>query len=97
MRNKNICPVCGYVDLDFSPYDNHGSPSFEICPCCGVEFGYDDFSISHESLREKWVCNGFKWFSKHNKPPQGWNPIKQLEEASLKVKSFCFIYKDYSQ
>lgn len=42
---KNICPVCGFDGLDFKPYDEKGFGTFEICPCCGFEFGCDDFPI----------------------------------------------------
>lgn len=31
------CPVCDYPDLDEEPLF-----SWEICACCGTEFGYDD-------------------------------------------------------
>ena len=83
MLNKYTCPVCGYNNLDEAPYDNFGCPSYEICPCCGVEFGYDDSGKSHELLRDNWIRNGFKWFSKYNKPPKGWSPVKQLKDAKL--------------
>jgi hypothetical protein len=34
------CPVCGLDGLQ-EPGDAEFA-SFEICPCCGTEFGYDD-------------------------------------------------------
>lgn len=39
---RQICPVCGYDDLDEGPFTEGGYPTYEICPCCGYEFGYDD-------------------------------------------------------
>lgn len=36
------CPVCGYPDLEEPPYNEEGYGSFEICPNCGFQFGYDD-------------------------------------------------------
>ena len=58
----NICPVCGYNALHEPAYDRFGCASFEICPCCGIEFGYDDARRSHETLREPngslRVCRG---------------------------------------
>jgi len=52
------CPVCGHVGLMVKPYaiwpppdgvqlrppyeDILGSPSYEVCPQCGFEFGFDD-------------------------------------------------------
>lgn len=35
------CPVCGSDEVDL-PYANNGSASFEICPDCGIEYGFDD-------------------------------------------------------
>jgi len=46
------CPICGFPDLDEPPYDSDGeNPSFDICPCCGIEFGYEDCGRSHSELR----------------------------------------------
>jgi hypothetical protein len=67
------CPVCGFNKLEESPYDN-GSASFEICSCCGFQFGFDDDDqgYSFESYREDWIKRGFPFFSSHKKPPI-WN------------------------
>lgn len=35
-----LCLVCGY-DLGFAPWVGV-FPSDEICPCCGIQYGYDD-------------------------------------------------------
>ena len=40
MSKSCYCPACGFP-LEFEPWAN-GSPSDEICPCCGIQFGYDD-------------------------------------------------------
>ena len=77
-----ICPVCGYDGLEEPAYDVHGYSSFEICPCCGVEFGYDDATRSHEDLRAEWLANGARWWSKRDKPI-GWSPQKQLRDAGF--------------
>ncbi len=44
------CPVCGYPSLQEEPFY-----SYEICPCCGVEFGFDDegFDKGTEPLRAR--------------------------------------------
>ena len=58
MRKTNIeCPICGFQELDFYPYVD-GKPSFEICPSCFNQFGYDDVNTSHKSLREEWIDEG---------------------------------------
>jgi hypothetical protein len=59
-----ICPVCGYDKLQYPPYDEKGNESFEICHCCGFEFGYDDehSRFTFESYRIKWISEGASWF-----------------------------------
>lgn len=62
----------------------------EICPSCGIEFGYSDAQyyksgdISvYRNWREQWIKNGMKWT--HNdedslrEKPQNWNPKEQLK------------------
>ena len=82
MINKNIftCVVCGYDELDEPPYDEYGCSSFTICPCCGTEFGYDDYSIAHEVLRQRWVASGMKWWSTAVPEPVNFDPIAQLQK-----------------
>ena len=82
------CPACGF-DLEFSPWDE-GSPSDEICPSCGIQFGYDDAAGGDESARariyadwrRRWIEGGMKWWSKSARP-EGWDPKKQLRDAGL--------------
>lgn len=67
------CPVCRYSNLEFPPED------FNICPCCGTEFGNDDFDMTHEQLLAEWVKSGCIWWSKYEEPPEGWeSPIKSI-------------------
>jgi hypothetical protein len=37
-----ICNICGYPNLRLPPRDETGASHFNICPCCGCEFGYED-------------------------------------------------------
>jgi hypothetical protein len=78
----NKCPVCGYDELREPAYDCFGDPSFEICPCCGIEFGYEDASRSHESLRNDWIAKGMHWHSSVKAPPPGWDPVQQLRSVT---------------
>jgi hypothetical protein len=71
--------------------------SFDNCPCCSTEFGWsDDIKASGErgagkedrkeawaELRRVWIRGGMKFsFQKYGvKPPEGWDPVKQLTEA----------------
>lgn len=66
------CPICRYDKLTDPPADH------EICPCCGTEFGEDDYDKTHETLRWNWIARGMPWFSRQTKPPANWNPETQL-------------------
>ena len=78
------CPVCGWPELSEPPYDEFGSASFEICPCCGVEFGYDDEvkGETHQQARARWIADGMKWWSTSRPAPEGWNASLQLARIS---------------
>ncbi len=71
------CPVCGFLEMPYPPED------YNICPCCGTEFGYHDFSRTHSSLRRIWIDAGCRWFSSAMQLPAGWNPFLQLLKAGL--------------
>lgn len=83
-----FCPVCGY-NLGFSPW-NGSSPSDEICPSCGIQFGYDDSaggdlekrSMIYKKWRQDWINNGMKWYSKNDKP-KDWDPKQQLDNIKI--------------
>ncbi|CAN5165687.1 hypothetical protein BH11ACT3_BH11ACT3_01020 [soil metagenome] len=77
------CPVCGNDALKRPPYDEYDGATFSICPCCGIEFGYDDSRSSHSVLREEWIASGMKWWSSRNLAPEGWDPIAQLRRAGF--------------
>ena len=83
MGNK-FCKVCGY-ELGFAPWgENNNSPSFEICPCCGAEFGYDDYTTeSIKTYRSNWIKSGAKWFDP-NMMPNNWCLQQQLHN----IKNF---------
>lgn len=90
----NICPVCGYDKLLEAPYDKLGNPSYEICPCCNFEYGFDDDSegYSFESYRTKWIDEGFK-FSDETDQPKDWNKnnmTRQLEN----IKKVNFVSRN---
>jgi len=72
-----ICPVCGFDGLDAAPY---GAGEYEICPCCGFQFGVtdDNQGISFHEWREAWIEQGLPWTSKGRPAPLGWNAMEQL-------------------
>ena len=60
----NNCRVCGLHHDDFPWGEDGNSPSFAICKCCGVEFGYEDITIESASkYRTKWLEGGAVWSS----------------------------------
>ncbi len=85
MRNSDTftCPVCGFAGLSEPPYDAHGCASFEICPSCGTEFGYDDATWSHADIRKAWVAAGCPWRSQIIHPAPDWNAGEQLQNAEF--------------
>lgn len=84
-KNRNICPVCGYDKLLEPPYDQHQYPTYEICGCCGFEYGVDDGDKGYtfKAYREKWIKEGFPFNSPDEKPKE-WDEEmmrKQLENT----------------
>jgi transcription elongation factor Elf1 len=75
------CPVCGFSGLHEPHVDPTGSPTYSICPCCGVHFGADDVSKTHAELRREWIDSGMAWWSENESAPKGWDPRAQLEAA----------------
>jgi hypothetical protein len=76
------CRVCGYL-YSFPPWGKDGkTPTFEICDCCGVEFGYEDATLAAiHQYRSKWLSNGAEW----NRPeckPVNWDLEAQLAQIS---------------
>ena len=88
--NGYFCPVCSYRGLEHPPQD------FTICPCCGTEFGLDDFAPRPEDmrrawqeLRRAWLEDGARWFDPGTPQPPRWDPYLQLwgERDTLAVTS----------
>jgi len=67
----NTCPVCGFGM-------RYPAENYNICPCCGTEFGLDDAYTSRDELRVHWLREGAKWWSPVELPPQNWDPFRQL-------------------
>jgi hypothetical protein len=56
------CAVCGYRAAE-PPWGLDGTtPSFDYCPCCGVEWGYQDSSaVGIAKYRGEWLRHGAVW------------------------------------
>jgi hypothetical protein len=85
MNKSYNCPACGFP-LGFEPWSGE-SPSDEICPCCGIQFGYNDAAFGnpqrrselHENWRKQWTAKGMPWSSVGQPAPKSWNPAQQLQ------------------
>lgn len=76
-NNEYICRICGLIQ-DEPTWEEEVS-SHNLCPCCGVEFGYEDITlISIRQYRTKWIDLGYKWVEP-NLMPQNWDIDKQLK------------------
>lgn len=76
------CPVCGWQGLREPPYDSTGYPSYEICRCCGFEYGFDDGANgdTFSSYHDKWIERGMPWRNPEVRPPN-WDAAAQLSRA----------------
>jgi hypothetical protein len=93
-----ICPVCGFDKLVSPPSDEKGNESYDICSCCGFEYGVDDFNYglvnAFEKYRRDWVDNGAEWFYPSFRPIN-WNIDKQLKNiTSIKPIYMPFYLRD---
>jgi hypothetical protein len=80
-----FCPACGYPALEEAPRSSSGGGSFEICPCCGFQFGVtdDDRRFTYDEWRERWIAAGMPWRDEGiQPPPPGWDPRKQLQRLA---------------
>lgn len=70
------------------PYAAHfGEPSFQMCLCCGYEFGYHDEPetgrpVSFANHLKEWMAEGATWFD-DARTPQGWRIQDQLRGQKI--------------
>ncbi len=82
-KHYYICRVCG---LDLSeyysdpPWDPEGYGSQDICPCCGVQFGYQDSWLKGiKKHRTDWLAEGGNWRDPELKP-ENWSLEEQMKK-----------------
>jgi hypothetical protein len=64
------CRVCGLRQPTPPRGESGAAPTYEICDCCGVEFGYEDVTAeSARRFRQKWIATGLLWFAPDSRPP----------------------------
>jgi hypothetical protein len=73
------CPVCGFDDMPYPPVP------FNVCPCCGTEFGVDDRKKSYPILQQEWISQGMPWFDDITFPPVQWDRLAQLYSLRVPV------------
>ncbi len=79
-KDVNICRVCGLWH-DEPPWGEEGdTPTFNICECCGTEFGYEDATLKAiVASRTRWLSSGAKWHIPKFKP-ENWSVEEQLQQ-----------------
>jgi hypothetical protein len=84
MAQETLCPACEF-DLGEPPCQD-GSPSHEICPSCGLQFGYQDMKARgdradafYHGWRSCWLTHGGTWSGRGQKPPAGWSAEEQVK------------------
>jgi hypothetical protein len=87
------CPVCATTALDRPPYEIWpppagveifppygemlGMPSYDVCPSCAYEFGFEDnprgdaWPVSFAEYRDEWVREGRPLFEDGRFMPDG--------------------------
>lgn len=73
------CRVCGLLQSELPWGDDGQCPTYDICDCCGVEFGYEDCTVeATRRYRQKWIERGSPW-TRPESCPEAWDPEEQLE------------------
>ena len=72
------CRVCG-LRQESPPWGRDGqSPTFDCCPCCGTEFGFQDATVERvRRTRKQWLASGAQWQEPSERPP-AWKLERQL-------------------
>lgn len=72
------CRVCGLFQHERPWGDDGRSPTFAICSCCRVEFGYEDCTCaSTVEYRRAWLAAGGAWCDESTRPVT-WDRDAQL-------------------
>lgn len=84
--NSHECRVCGFYVEDYPWGEDGKSPAYQICPCCGVQFGKEDITLDEiKKYRTAWVNKGGKWYIEAEKPEE-WDMEEQMKNIPEKFK-----------
>ncbi len=93
-KNKFYCRICGLEQLEAPWGDDDKTANFEICGCCGCEFGCDDYNIDIiREYRKQWLSGKLKWqnnvsyfnsWFRSSIKPNNWSLEKQLKQIPKK-------------
>jgi hypothetical protein len=83
------CLACGF-SIAVEQLWIGDAASDEICPCCGLHYGYDDAQAGrgdpdsdfYVGWRARWIMDGYPWFSAATPPPDGWSGPQQVAQRS---------------
>lgn len=80
------CRVCELIQGEEPWGENGENPNFDICDCCGTEFGYQDCTKeSVKANRKRWLEGGANW-SVLKEKPKDWDIEKQLQNIPANYK-----------
>ncbi|MBP5788713.1 MAG: hypothetical protein J6W29_00575 [Neisseriaceae bacterium] len=87
-RPLKCCRVCGLEYSDYYPWGEDGqSATYDMCDCCGCEFGYEDDEDASDKgtfvYRQEWFNKGVPLFN----PESKYLP-KQWTLSDLKLQLF---------
>lgn len=75
---NTFCRVCG-LDQEISQWT---PPKYQICFCCGVQFGVEDDTLEQvKEYRKNWRSRGGDWFNRKFMPPS-WKLQEQLKHIT---------------
>lgn len=81
------CRVCGLLQSEPQHGADGKTPTYEICDCCGVEFGYEDTTEDAVvRFRARWMDRGCDWFRQSSRP-DNWDVAEQLRNIGISEKT----------
>ena len=85
-KAERYCRVCGLDHGEREVRDEYGCPTYNICDCCGVEFGYGDETVENcIAIRKLWIEQGMKWHDGKQKP-DNWDPEQQFNSILTELR-----------